>query len=251
MQALNPYDLQWCVRLLPHNLRALMKKEEITVGGGYIRSCIFREKVNDIDLFTPFRNQREYTGALDIELTDQDDEEAYVRQLAEKLKVGMGRVIETENALTVTGNKYPIQFITRWVYDHPVEVLPSFDFTICQAVFWWDHYCDKWLSACSNDFYADLAAKRLIYTIPDREEDAGGSILRVLKYYQKGFRITIPSLANVIGRIAAGVRYTSEMVDSSAGLNTPYFTKIVKGLLREVDPNIDPEHIIEEEENGD
>jgi len=221
---LNQYDLQWCVRLLPKALRDIMKKEEIVVAGGYVRSCVTRETVNDIDLFIPERD--------------------YALHLAAALSVG-AKPHRTVNAITVRGLKYPVQFITRWVYDAPQEVLSSFDFTICQAAFWWDHYCQRWASAVSDDFYVDLAAKRLVYTNPVREEAPGGSMLRVLKYYQRGYRITIKSLSDVIARLAHGVRFDYRMVCVDE-LDTLLFAHVVKGLLHEVDPSIDPDHIIEE-----
>ena len=104
MSGINKYDLQWCVRLLPKALRDLMKKNEIVVAGGYIRSCIARESVNDIDLFIPDRE--------------------HANDLSASLSVG-GAPHKTDNAITVLGLKYPVQFITRWVYDAPQEVLST------------------------------------------------------------------------------------------------------------------------------
>jgi hypothetical protein len=226
MAELNQYDLKWCVQRLPRSLRDILKREEIAVAGGYIRSCITNDTVNDVDLFVP-----------DAEYADE---------MATWLGDGH-RKIKTTNAITVRGGKYPVQFITRWTYETPEDVLGSFDFTICQAAFWWDHYCQQWKSVCCDDYYADLAARRLVYTVPQREEEPGGSMLRVLKYYQKGFRITTDSYAKVIARLAHGVRFDENMVSYfSSELNEPQFAKIIRGLLREVDPNIDPDHIIHE-----
>lgn len=227
---LNKYDLHWCVRRLPYAIRAIVKKEEIVVAGGYIRSCILNERINDIDLFIP--------------------DGSYAKEISEWLVGGKKRrIVETQNAITVKGFKYPVQFITRWTYDDPLKVLYSFDFTICQASFWWDHYCCQWKSAVSDAFYEDLAAKRLVYTSPMREEAPGGSILRILKYYQKGYRITIPSLSGVITRLAVGVNFGGQMVDGEGVLDAPQFQKIVHGLLREVDPNVDPDHVFEGDED--
>jgi hypothetical protein len=83
-----------------------------------------------------------------------------------------------------------------------------------------------------------LAAKRLVYRSPIRNEDAGGSMLRVLKYYQKGYRIPLNSLGSVIARIVKAIDF--EKVDAK---NEFQVGKIVTGLLREVDPDIDPLHI--------
>ena len=71
-------------------------------------------------------------------------------------------------------------------------------------------------------------------------------MLRVLKYYQSGYRITVDSLSRVITRIAAGVNYDELIVNyNTEELNTKQYQKIIRGLLHEVDPNIDPDHIVE------
>lgn len=224
---LNAYDLAWCVRRLPHKLRELMKQENIIVSGGYVRASILNEPINDVDLFT---NDKSYAKELALEIVEGKEK---------KLKI-------SDNAITIIGFKHTIQFITRWTYEKPQDIIASFDFTICQASFWWDHYCTKWCSFCSDSFYQDLAAKRLIYTEPIREEEPGGSMLRILKYYQRGYKITLDSLSRIITRLASGVRYDEIMVDRGYELNTEQFQKVIKGLLREVDPNIDPDHIIHE-----
>lgn len=230
---INKYDLNWCVRRLPWLLRETMKKygSQIVVAGGYIRACILNEPVNDIDLFVA---DKDFAKAVALEMVDGKEK----------------RLIITDNAITVKGLKHTIQFITRWVYDDPHKILESFDFTICQAAFWWHKniYGGVWTSITSESFYQDLPSKRLIYTSPIREEEPGGSMLRVLKYYQRGYRITIDSLAAVITRLSAGVDYSTKgIVDVKTGdLDAPYFHKIISGLLHEVDPNIDPDHIIED-----
>ena len=238
---LNKYDLNWCVRRLPYSLRSTLKKygAQIVVAGGYIRACILNEPINDIDLFVA---DKDFAKQVALDMVQRDEK----------------RLIITDNAITVKGMKYPVQFITRWVYDSPDKILGSFDFTICQAAFWWENFrgtvtdgagtrSGKWMSTVSDSFYQDLSAKRLIYTNPIREEEPGGSMLRVLKYYQRGYRITIDSFAAVITRLAAGVDFKAkDMVSYDGVLNAPYFHKIIRGLLHEVDPNIDPDHIIED-----
>jgi len=205
----------------------MLKKEQVIVAGGYIRACILNEPINDIDLFV---KDKEYAGQVAMGLVGNDPK----------------RLITTNNAITIKGMKYPIQFITRWVFDNTSAILQSFDFTICQAMFWWDQSDNKWHSCVSETFYQDLAAKRLIYTEPIREEEAGGSMLRVLKYYQRGYRITIDSFAAVITRLAAGVEHDDRTVDRNGRIITDQFHRVIRGLLHEVDPNIDPDHIIED-----
>ena len=228
---LNRYDLNWCVRRLPYSLRSTLEKygAQIIVAGGYVRACILNEPINDIDLFVV---DKDFAKQVALDMVQRDEK----------------RLIITGNAITIRGMKYPVQFITRWVYDSPDKILSSFDFTICQAAFWWnrmDESGGKWMSSVSESFYQDLSAKRLIYTNPIREEEPGGSMLRVLKYYQRGYRITIDSFAAVITRLAAGVDYDDRII-MDGKICPDQYHKIIRGLLHEVDPNIDPDHIIED-----
>lgn len=226
MDELNKHDLNWCVRKLPYKLRKTMKENELYIGGGFIRACIANEKPADIDLFMP--------------------EKELCKELAEDLNKG-SKLIITDNAITVRDYKPVLQFVTRWIFQDPYEIINSFDFTICQAVIWWDHYCLKWKSLRSTDFYQDLAAKRLVYIAPKRHEDAGGSLLRVLKYYQKGYRITLDSFAGTIARLVKDIDFKwLKSIDDPDSINDEVETKmIIKGLLIEVDPQIDPDHILD------
>ena len=95
----------------------------------------------------------------------------------------------------------------------------------------WDSYCDE-------RFYIDLASKRLIYRHPIRNEDAGGSMLRVLKYYQKGYRIPLNSLGGVIARLVIALNKDKININNEEDV-----TMVLTGLLKEVDPAIDPFHI--------
>lgn len=207
-------DLSWCVRRLPKAVETLLKSNPtVCVAGGFIRSCIANEPVNDVDLFVASRDQA--LAVIDI------------------LKSPSSRVITTDNAHTVLGHGVPIQVIHRWTFESPAQVMPSFDFTIAQAVIW--HAADGWTSLISDRFYQDLAAHRLVYTSPTRIEEVGGSLLRVLKFYQRGYRIPLDSLAATIARLITGVKDIQR-------LSEPELAKILSGLLRLVDPNVDPLH---------
>lgn len=223
MQKLERHDLQWCLRRAPKIVLELMKRQgpTVVVAGGYIRACIARETVNDIDLFCP---TKELAEALAIELAG-----------------GKEKMHTTDNAYTIrSASRVPIQFIHRWTYPTPESLLSSFDFTVACAAFWWDG--TQWQSLCHNRFYADLAGKRLHYLAPNRNEDAGGSILRVLKFYQKEYRIPVDSLGAVIARLMRDVDLERLPERRELGLEGA-IAKVVTGLLREVDPDIDPTHI--------
>jgi len=121
----------------------------------------------------------------------------------------------------------------------PSDVVESFDFTVCQAAIWYDKKEAAWKSVISAGFYPDLAARRLVYTFPKREEEAGGSMLRVRKFLQRGYSIQAPSLAGVITRIAMAVRWDEIARKNGDGYASERSVAlIISGLLREVDPNI-------------
>ena len=209
---INNYDMQFCIRRLPKQLKELMIKhgETVVIAGGYIRSVITGEKISDIDIFAGDKKTSE--------------------GLAKELMNNKRDLYETDNAITVKTFYIPIQFIYRWVYDKPLDVLQSFDFSICQAAIWYDKNKKKWSSTCGDSFYSDLAAKRLVYLSPIRNEEAGGSLLRVLKYYQRGYRIPLDSFGAVLARLLSTVR------DDKNGREEKDIATIITGLLIEVDP---------------
>lgn len=220
MRELNKQDLSWAVRLLPLPVKNLMEKygPRIVLGGGYIRSTVSGEKPNDLDLFTKSKEES--------------------KQFADELAQGADRKsYETENAYSVrlpTGAF--VQFIHRWTFPNPTALIESFDFTIaCAAIWVREISSSKWTSLVADSFYEDLAAKRLVYRSPIRNEDAGGSLLRVLKFYQRGFRIPLDSLGSVIARLV-----------HDGGLGDYYGEKDIAiaatKLLIVVDPQIDPTH---------
>ena len=232
MRELNIHDLNWAVRLLPVLVRNQMLKygPRLVLGGGYIRSTVSGEKPNDLDLFTQ----------------SEDDAKLFAKELASEAKKGDPH--ETGNALSVKlSPRHFVQYIHRWTFPTPADLIQSFDFTIACSALWFES--EKWTSLIDDEFYADLAAKRLVYRSPLRNEDAGGSMLRVLKFYQRGFRIPLDSLGAVIARLVDGVDpkgvevLDDPICESCIGDTTEKrWGRIITGLLREVDPLIDPEH---------
>lgn len=222
MTPLAPHDIAWCVRRLPKQVVALMKEHpSIILAGGYIRSVISNERVNDLDLFTSSADASKLA--------------------ADALKDRVGEIFTTDNAHTVRMRGAPmVQFIHRWSFTTPEQCLESFDFTIACAAIW--HADKQWHGACDPQFYQDLAAKRLVYRSPQRNEDAGGSMLRVLKFYQCGYRIPLDSMGAVIARLVGGVDAKAlEGMEHNRGLtHEQAMAKALTGLLREVDPLIDP-----------
>ena len=217
-------DLNFVLTHLPKDVRILIEENPVFLGGGFIRAIIAGEKPSDIDLFGKTKEQ--------------------LQVFAYKLSNSRGvKVHETKNAITLLCNpRLTVQFITRWVYDTAEGVMASFDFTVCQAVIWYDWDSSTWKSAISESFYCDLAARRLVYTMPQRNEDAGGSILRVRKYLSRGYNIQAQSLGKCIARLYMGIRSESFAMHDETEMG-----KVLTGLLREVDPN----HVIDGVEIAD
>ena len=168
MNQLTTTDLAYCVRRLPKDVTEMLRAHCLFVGGGFIRETIAGAAPKDIDLFG-------------------DDKESLSR-IAESLSsMRQGRLHWTDNAITLLSPpRMPLQLITRWCFTEPQSLVASFDFTVCQAVIWFNKDAQTFASACSDSFYSDLAARRLVYTFPMREEEAGGSMMRVRKFLQRG-----------------------------------------------------------------
>jgi len=231
MSQLSDTDLHFVVRRLPKDVRELMTKCArfpkpvlLVVGGGFIRETIAGNKPNDIDVFGPTKEA----------LSDAATDLAVTRTV---------KTFRSDNAITLLcPPRLPVQFITRWTFATPAEVVPSFDFTVCQAVVWTDGA--QWYSACAPTFYQDLAARRLVYTSPTRDEAPGGSIMRVRKFLARGYNIQALSFGAVIARLAFKVRMAGMAATEDE------FSRVLTGLLREVDPLtvVDGLEVIDEHE---
>lgn len=214
MKELPPTDLHFVVSRLPKDIRALMQEHPLIVAGGFIRETIAGGKVSDIDIFGATKEALELAGMC-LALSRN------------------GRKFSTNNAITVLSPpRFTVQFITRWLFETPQLCTESFDFTVCQAAVWYDKETSKFKSSISENFYPDLAARRLVYTYPVRQEEAGGSMLRMRKFIARGYTIQAGSMAGVIARLVGKLK-EHENCNLS---NEKWVAQILTGLLREVDP---------------
>lgn len=210
MNKLTDSDLRFVVARIPKDIRDLLIAQPFFVAGGFIRETIATAGVGakDIDLFGPTK----------------DSLVAQAAMLAQNRKA---KFHQTDNACTlIKSGRVPVQFITRWTFDNGEDLLKSFDFTVCQAAIWHD---GVWQSAVSPEFYPDLAARRLVYTNPVRDEEAGGSMMRVRKFLARGYNIQAASLGRVMARCVGKVR-------DFDGLDEEMRGRVIAGLLQEVDP---------------
>lgn len=221
---LNKDDLRNVVTHLPKDIRKILTSHpgKVFVGGGFIRAVVGQEKISDIDMF--------------------GENAATLGMLAERLKTDRGdtKVHTSKNAITIlTNNRHPVQMITRWLFTSADDLISSFDFTVCASAVYFQN--GEWKSQVSEHFYADLAAKRLRYTLPKREEEAGGSMLRVIKYVKRGYSISPKSLAQVMARVSVAantnilnnsrINWDSKCIESET-----YVSLAIQEKLREVDP---------------
>lgn len=226
MNELAWHDLAWSLQRCPKRVLEEMKASgpKVFVAGGFIRSIIAQEPINDVDMFTSSKTDAQ---ALAFRLSQREPGAKNTPQIH-----------ETDNAYTLTDFKPTVQIIHRWNFDSPALCVESFDFTIAKAAFWWD---SGWKSYVDIRFYKDLAGKRLIYTAPVRDEEPGGSMLRVLKFYQKGYRIPLDSLGAVVARLVGKVEM--DKIKGTGPEKEYQLKRVLTALLLEVDPSVDPDHI--------
>jgi len=219
MNELTKSDLNFVLSRCPKDIVKMIRLNpgKLFLAGGFIRATIAGEKCSDVDLFG----------------SDKEFLKSKAKDLAYDRK---GRFFSTDNATTILAPpRYPVQFITRWLFSDAVSLINSFDFTVCQAAIWSEKVAEDKIifrSAISNLFYPDLAARRLVYTHPVRDEDVGGSMLRVIKYVKRGYSIQAPSLAGVVARLMSKV-IINRIPDSDKERGA---AMVITGLLREVDP---------------
>lgn len=203
-------DLQWIARRVPSPVVRLLSEaaSPAVIAGGFIRAMIAGETVSDVDIWVP---SKDVAKELATKLSHPD-----FSQAATKL-------LETDNAYSVLGLEWPVQFVHRWTFDSPEATLAHFDFTIAKAAIW--RAGGKWQGECDERFYADLAAKRLTYCTETPADGAGGSLLRMLKFYRRGYRAPLDTIAELV-----------ERVKTQAG------TGSVFAVLVEIDPAANPDN---------
>lgn len=212
MGKLSESDLSICVGLIPDRLRTFLELHpQLVVAGGFIRSVLMGEAIHDIDVFC----------------TTPGDTFPLAKEYAWD-----NRLISTTNAFTIRERGTPVvQFIHRWSYETPDAILKSFDFTIAGAAIW---FASGWKSLTVPHYRDHLALRRLVYKSPIRDEDSFGSLLRVLKFYQKGYVISPESFAAVVARAVidrALVGSPTEKDMAEGLLNRIFATGRSSGLL--------------------
>ena len=237
-------DQKWIVRKMPADIRKLCSDNpmRIAIAGGYIRSLVEGEAPNDIDIFSASTSIAE-NCAMDL---------AFDRGIIEdktwaKMK-STPQVFISPNAITIRDRKPTVQFIRRWTYAAEEEpdridlyaVMASFDFSIAQCIMAYREESPiGWNSLVHPDFYPALAAKRLEYTFPIRHEEAGGSMLRLLKFAKRGYYPTLKTISGIMTRVYDGIDFekVARAVEIDNMTRAEAIQCAVNGLLEEVDPS--------------
>lgn len=183
---------------LPVQVVRMLRMSGLYLAGGFIRAIAAGEKPSDIDIFSPSREVAK----------------RYSKILATSLGTRVAFV--TPNAISISRKGEAIQFITRWLFETPEKVIESFDFTIAQALIYFDKEKGEWRGIVSDQFCEDVRKKRLVYTSPTREEDAAGSLLRVNKFAARGYKISDEDLAKVVARVGLAANKEAMMIPITA-----------------------------------
>ena len=192
------------VAALPLPIKRMLRMSGLFLAGGFIRSIVEGEVPKDVDIWVPSREEGVH----------------WARLLGGALRRGS---FATPNAITISFPDTAIQFITRWTFSDPVTLISSFDFTIAQAVVWFDKVEGKWRGMCAETFLEDVGGKRLVYKSPVREEDAAGSLLRVNKFVARGYTISDEDMGRVAARVVKGVvKERDEAFSFSVGLQREF-----------------------------
>jgi hypothetical protein len=177
---------------LPEDVTKLLQHigSGICVAGGFCRDAFLGESPKDVDIFgTSEKVIRETIEWFSWNNTEYEPE------------------VITANSRTFKP-KYdhevqPVQFVTRSWYPTHAELIESFDWSVCQCAVFWSQLSEKFEGICTKGFGEDIQAGKLHYTAPERDEDPGASILRMVKLTHRGFKPTEESIARAIGRFAA------------------------------------------------
>jgi hypothetical protein len=171
------------------------------VAGGFCRDIFLDDDPNDIDIFfTSLRAHDEFLHFLETSanITWQKLKNCTVVGLWPKAAEG-----------NIVGAVTKIHLVTKEYYQNVPALLRSFDFTCCQAAFWYREkpgYYEmqrEFVFYATKKFLQDAKTRTLRYTYPKRKEVAAGSFMRMLKFLRRGWRAPRSTIAAVTARMLA------------------------------------------------
>lgn len=197
---LSDSDLNRVVSRIPKEIRLLMessapedsKNKGIFLAGGFVRSCVSRESIEDIDLFT----------------TDLETSDFLFKRILQSgnQNLSSSHVVETENSITFPLHSPPIQVVRKTFAPTPDKLIELFDFTVCSAVVFYhssEFQRGYWTSRVHNNFYSDLASKTLVLSCENRGVESLENLVRALKFSSRGYVLHKESLVKIISFIVS------------------------------------------------
>lgn len=187
---------------LPIQVKATLLKYQgkVFVGGGCLRDAILGDKPKDYDLFSTATSQTEVRDYL------KDKSMSY---------------FTSDNATSFYIKGQPtVQLITKWTYVDAQQMVEDFDFTVNQIGL--VVIDNKPTVVYTDGFLDDIYTKTLTYTSPVRDENCAGSLMRMVKFLQRGYKIDKDNLAKLIGRLVSALPDVSLDGDSFTTYNPDF-----------------------------
>lgn len=187
------------VKKIPEDVKRLLMHfgSGLCIAGGFCRDAFIGEEPKDIDIFAVSDElMREATLWFNVHTDSYQLEKDSLNSINFRPKHDFDPVYETLP---------PIQFVTRAHYHMHGELIQSFDWSICQIAVYWNTINEAWEGICTEKFGEDIQSGTLHYTAPERDEDPGASVLRMMRFTQRGWRPTEESIARCLGRFTSEV----------------------------------------------
>lgn len=233
MDNLVPDDLERVVDYLPARLaKAVVHRDfegQVFVAGGYVRAVVAGERPSDVDVFT---QGEETSKALARKLGGKFASWGYKEAEAKlDLDPEAGPFV-TEFATSGVLDKLLVQIIHRWTFEEPEDILQHFDFTVTQAVVWYQG--GEWRSACTPRFYPDVASKRIHYVQSRRTAlESVGTLHRLMKYVRKGYNASPETVTALVVDAYESAEEQAVVGDTTTG-------DIMLTTWRGIDPRVRP-----------
>jgi hypothetical protein len=212
------------VKALPHDVKEMMKEigPGICVAGGFCRDAFLGTVPKDIDVFAI--DKETMFNAIDWFEWNAKEYDPYLKQTVNSVSC----VPDYDHDVP------PIQFVTRVYYRYHVDLIESFDWSICQIALYYLSGSDRFECISTDEFARDIQQGTLHYTAPIRDEDPGASVIRMLKLTQRGWKPTEESIARCLARFCAHLNnYVDYFKPSDEPMEEQYF-KDIKSCFRNV-----------------
>lgn len=218
-KTLDPIIVDRAIAALPSELIPILAGygSACVVAGGFLRAVVAHEPISDVDLWVNDKTTAKFVV------------EAILSQNV------TARVHESKNSFTVLGLSKPVQIIHRWTFKSPEQCIDSFDFTISQAALW---FADgEWRTCASAVFEDDVIRRQLTYTCPVREEESCGSLVRLFKFFKRGYGFDHQALASVLARAYGG------SYEAQTALSIKLWNDLALAAKRMPKPPVPPDHV--------